>query len=265
MGVSRVRGHWIPVVRICNEETEAEAPIWEESTSVLVVLGRLRGRFGLRVEDFGDVFDEGAARPIDKLDGEDLIEVGGELVRYVDPVALVGSLESVFEDGGQLMSQNIATKQVKIVTFRIGSEVFGVDVIKVSEVLQLPVVTRVPRAPEFVEGLAEVREGVVPVIDMRKRFSVEIAPGSAGERLLVVDLDGVRVGLVVDVVPGVEAVANEDVSRPPEFFKGLAGRYLEGIAKKGDRLIVLLNLDEILSSAENIELNAALEDLGTRC
>ena len=51
------------------------------------------------------------------------------------------------------------------------------------------------------------------------------------------------------------------MSRPPEFFKGLAGRYLEGIAKKGDRLIVLLNLDEILSSAEKIELNAALEDL----
>ncbi len=75
------------------------------------------------------------------------------------------------------------------------------------------------------------------------------------------EVDERAVGLVVDDVPGVADLDAESISTPPEFFKGLAGRYLDGIAKLEDRLIILLNLNEILSSAEKIELNAVVEQI----
>ena len=193
-----------------------------------------------------------------------MLEIGSELIRYVDPASLLTSNAQVLGDGGggQLMAENWAqTEQMKIVVFRIGEEEFGVDVMKVFEVLQRPAVRTVPKAPDFVEGIAEVRTAVVPVIDMRKRFNVPHGDASAPERLLVVEVGEHRIGLVVDAVPGVVKLESDSISPPPEYFKGLAARYMEGIARKLERLIILLNLEEILSSTEKIELDAVVAEL----
>ncbi len=282
IGVSRVRGRWIPVVVLpgqCDDDERSEdggaegarararatatAGAGEGAGAVLVVLGWARARLGLRVEGFGEVLDSSASAGLERS-ADGLLEIGSELIRYVDPASLLTSNAQVLGDGGggQLMAENWAqTEQMKIVVFRIGEEEFGVDVMKVFEVLQRPAVRTVPKAPDFVEGIAEVRTAVVPVIDMRKRFNVPHGDASAPERLLVVEVGEHRIGLVVDAVPGVVKLESDSISPPPEYFKGLAARYMEGIARKLERLIILLNLEEILSSTEKIELDAVVAEL----
>ncbi|MEE8520588.1 MAG: chemotaxis protein CheW [Gemmatimonadota bacterium] len=270
IGVSRVRGRWIPVVVLpgqCDDDERSEDEGAEGARAgagaVLVVLGWARARLGLRVEGFGEVLDSSASAGLERS-ADGLLEIGSELIRYVDPASLLTSNAQVLGDGGggQLMAENWAqTEQMKIVVFRIGEEEFGVDVMKVFEVLQRPAVRTVPKAPDFVEGIAEVRTAVVPVIDMRKRFNVPHGDASAPERLLVVEVGEHRIGLVVDAVPGVVKLESDSISPPPEYFKGLAARYMGGIARKLERLIILLNLEEILSSTEKIELDAVVAEL----
>ncbi len=271
IGVSRVRGRWIPVVVLpgqCDDDERSEDGGAEGAGAagagaVLVVLGWARARLGLRVEGFGEVLDSRASAGLERS-ADGLLEIGSELIRYVDPASLLTSNAQVLGDGGggQLMAENWAqTEQMKIVVFRIGEEEFGVDVMKVFEVLQRPAVRTVPKAPDFVEGIAEVRTAVVPVIDMRKRFNVPHGDASAPERLLVVEVGEHRIGLVVDAVPGVVKLESDSISPPPEYFKGLAARYMGGIARKLERLIILLNLEEILSSTEKIELDAVVAEL----
>jgi purine-binding chemotaxis protein CheW len=148
---------------------------------------------------------------------------------------------------------------LQLIAFRIGGEEFGIDVMKVERVLKTPEIRSVPQSPEFVEGVVSVQEDVVPVIDMRKRFSVPQSEWAVPGALLVARIAADRVALVVDEVPGVARPSVESLSPAPEFFKGLAGRYLDGIAQEADRLIVLLNLDEILGSQERIALGEMIE------
>ena len=264
IGVSRVRGRWIPVVVLPGQQDDDERSEDEGAEgAVLVVVGWARARLGLRVQGLGEVVDSSASAGLERS-ADGLLEIGSELIRYVDPASLLTSNAQVLGDGGggQLMAENRAqTEQLKIVVFRIGEEEFGVDVMKVFEVLQRPAVRTVPKAPDFVEGIAEVRTAVVPVIDMRKRFNVPHGDASAPERLLVVEVGEHRIGLVVDAVPGVMKLESDSISPPPEYFKGLAARYMEGIARKLERLIILLNLEEILSSTEKIELDAVVAEL----
>jgi purine-binding chemotaxis protein CheW len=141
----------------------------------------------------------------------------------------------------------------------VGGEDFGIDVGKVQRVLKVPELRTVPDAPDFVEGLMSEGESVLPVIDLRKRFSLTIDDAAGAARLVTVDSAGSPVGLVVDEVPGVVKVTLNSVAPAPDFFRGLASRYLHGIVDLQGRLVILLDLDEILSSTERIELEQMMD------
>jgi purine-binding chemotaxis protein CheW len=259
--LARVRGRWVPVLELADAVATAGRPEDTGAAPLLVVLGRDRDRLALRVERFEGLV-EVDERARDRAASDELIEHRGELIRYIDPEALLGSRGSRIweeEGGGSMEDVRAETEPVQVVAFRVGGEEFGVDVMKVTRVLKVPKVRPVPRSPEFVEGVVAVEGAVVPVIDMRERFSVPAAARASQGALLVVDLAGTQVGLVVDAVPGVVSLPPDAVSPAPEFFKGLAGRYLQGIAERGGRMIVLLDLDEVLTSKERIALNEMLE------
>lgn len=253
--LARVRGRWLPIAEL--EGVRSHGRLADEA-AMLLVLGRGRGRIGLLVDELGEVIPESAASA---GRAEGMIEVEGEMIRLVDGEVLLASSGKLFEEGEELMdTDHTAAEPRRIVAFRVGGEEFGLDVMNVLEVLRVPVVREVPRAPEFVEGLVDVRDAVIPVIDVRARFGVPGREGGGGEeRLLVSEGTHGRVGLVVDDVAGVVALPEGAISSPPDFFKGLAGRYLKGIARSGDRLIILLDIDEILSSQERIELKRMLD------
>lgn len=142
--------------------------------------------------------------------------------------------------------------QVQLVTFRLGAEEFGLDVFAVHEILRHQAPTPVPRAPGFVEGVIDVRGTLVPVIDMRRRF--ELSDHSVGEetRIMVVQFGEERLGLVVDAVTEVLRVPETAVSEPPRYFRGLAAEFVRGIVRLEGRLVILVDIERILSSQERI-------------
>jgi purine-binding chemotaxis protein CheW len=158
-----------------------------------------------------------------------------------------------------------AVPQVQLVTFRVGGEEFGLDVFAVHEILRHQEVTPVPRAPAFVEGVLDVRGTLVPVVDLRRRFEVP-DPGTDEEtRIVLVQFGEERLGLVVDAVTEVLRTAETSISAPPAYIRGLAAEFVRGIVRLPDRLVILLDLDRILSSEERIALEQAdLASVGER-
>ncbi len=257
--LANVRDRWVPVVDLVKAIPGAPEVDPDAENSVLLVLGRDRARLALRVEAFDGVVGLSESVAYERR-MDDLIELNGELVHFVDPAALLASGALLEGEGGSMEEKSTAAEPLQLVAFRVGGEEFGLEVMKVKRVLKVPELRTVPTAPEFVEGVVSVADAVVPVIDMRKRFGVAAGPG--GGQLLVVEAANSTVGLVVDEVPGVTNIAEDAVSPAPDFFKGLAGRYLEGIAEDEGRLIILLNLEEILSSKERIALEKMLQAKG---
>lgn len=150
-----------------------------------------------------------------------------------------------------------AVPEVQLVTFRVGGEEFGLDVFAVHEILRYGGVTPVPRAPEFVEGVLEVRRDVVPVVDLRRRFEVEAVGFDDDTRIVLVDYAGERLGLVVDAVTEVLRAPETAISAAPAYLRGLAAEFVRGIVRLPGRLVILLDLDRILSSQERIALQSA--------
>jgi purine-binding chemotaxis protein CheW len=144
--------------------------------------------------------------------------------------------------------------QVQFVTFRLGQEEFGLDVFSVHEILRHQEVTPVPRAPEFVEGVIDVRGTLVPVLDLRRRFELSQVPVDGGTRIVLVQFGGEWLGLVVDAVTEVLRVPETAVSAPPAYIKGLAAEFVRGIVRQEGRLVVLIDIDRILSTQERIAL-----------
>jgi purine-binding chemotaxis protein CheW len=259
VGLARVRDRWIPVVELASAIRGVPSLDPEARDALLLVLGRQQGQLGLRVQGPSEVV-EGSGTPLPRDRSEELLELDGEMVRYVDPAALVASrAELLGEKGEPMEDRHAAAEPLRVVRFQLGDEEFGVDVMNVFEVIPVPDVRPVPQAPEFVEGVVDVRDSIIPVIDMRKRFSLPERKAGDPSRLVIVAIGEARAGLVVDTVPGVVPLAESAVSPPPDFFRGLAGRYLEGLAKDDDRLIIMLNVGEILSSKERIALEKMVD------
>ena len=147
-----------------------------------------------------------------------------------------------------------AVPQVQLVTFRIGGEEFGLDVFQVHEILRHQEPTAMPKAPAFVEGVLDVRGTLVPVVDLRKRFEVHDLRYDEETRIVLVDFQGERLGLVVDEVTEVLRAPETAVTPPPSYVKGLAAEFIRGIVRLEGRLVVLLDLERILSSQERMQL-----------
>jgi purine-binding chemotaxis protein CheW len=260
LGLACVRDRWVPVIELVSAVPGAPRLDPDAESSVLLMLGRSGSQLGLRVEGFDSVVGlDGSVAYERRMD--DLIELNGELVHYVDPAALLASGAPLFwKEGGSMEENSVTAEPRQVVALRVGGEEFGVDVMKVKRVLKVPEIRVVPRAPDFVKGVVSVSGSVVPVIDMRKRFSAPVPVEEAPGALMIVEARDSLVGLVVDEVPGVVEIAEDAVSSAPDFFRGLAGRYLDGIAEEQGRLIILLNLDEVLSSKERIALEKMLKE-----
>src|ERR1035437_2816447 len=131
----------------------------------------------------------------------------------------------------------------QLVTFLLKDEEFGFDIMSVQEIIRLPKMAKVPRTPAYVDGIANLRGVVLPVIDMRTRFGMERAEETDRTRVLVVDIDGVKTGLRVDRVNQVTRVMRSEIEPPPAAIRGTTSDYLEGVVKldKGQRIVMALN------------------------
>lgn len=143
---------------------------------------------------------------------------------------------------------------LQLVTFHVGKEEFGVDILDVREINRLMDITRVPHAPEFVEGVINLRGQVIPVVDLRRRFRLAAAERDKNNRIVVVELTGKVVGFLVDSVSEVLRVPSSLVEPPPAIAGGIDSDYIRGVVKLEDRLLVLLDLQRLLNRSESKEL-----------
>jgi purine-binding chemotaxis protein CheW len=153
----------------------------------------------------------------------------------------------------------------KFIVFRLGSEEFGIDVDKAVEILRARKSKPVPDMPDFISGVITIRGEMIPIVDMRTRFSINPEPGK--ERNIIVRSGKEKVGLLVDDVQEIADFNDSEVMKPPIIFKGLKNKYLEGLGKRSsddqqERVIMLLNMENILSDEERIQLRKSKGQIG---
>ena len=151
-----------------------------------------------------------------------------------------------------------AKEVLQLVTFRLGNEEFSMDILKVQEIIRHMNLTRVPRTPDFVDGVINLRGRVIPVLDLRKRFGMAADEKTNETRIIVVDVDNSIVGLKVDAVSEVLRLPADTVEPPPLLVKGTESDYIKGVGKLEGRLIILLDVGKILSKTEKDALVGTL-------
>jgi purine-binding chemotaxis protein CheW len=144
----------------------------------------------------------------------------------------------------------------QLVAFLVGREEFGVDVMKVEGVISMVDITRMPRAPEFVEGIINLRGQIIPVVDLARRLGIEGNERSSTTRIVVVEAQDVKVGLIVDS-PEVIHIDPEDIEPSPALAAGdLETTFIRGVVKLEDRLLILLDADGVLTEEELGDIDA---------
>lgn len=139
---------------------------------------------------------------------------------------------------------------VQLVSFIIDEVEYGVDILAVHEILRLPEITRLPNVPRYIRGVINLRGNVIPVVDVRERFGLSKAKFTDLTRIIVVEIGEKLVGLLVDNVHQVVRIPDKDIDPPSDLIEGVSEDFIKGIGKLRDRLIVILNLGNILFSEE---------------
>ena len=140
--------------------------------------------------------------------------------------------------------------EVQVVTFTLGREEYAIDILQVQEIVMMTEITRMPRAPRFIEGIVNLRGQMIPIIDMRKRFDLPEAEHNSETRIIIVDIGHEIVGMVVDGVREVIRLPDSAISPPPPMIQGISAEYLKGIGQIGERLLIMLDLEKVLSADE---------------
>jgi purine-binding chemotaxis protein CheW len=141
-------------------------------------------------------------------------------------------------------------KDLQLVGFRIGNETFGVPINLVREIVRVPDISAVPDAPDYVEGVINLRGRIISVIDLRKRFGETKIESNRKNRILVTDIERRVVGLIVDAASEVLRVAPDDIEARPEIFGDNELKYVTGVGKLNGRLVILIDLTKILQKGE---------------
>ncbi len=150
--------------------------------------------------------------------------------------------------------------EIQLVSFLVGKEEFGADILMVQEIIRMQPITRVPNAPHFVEGVINLRGKVIPIVDLRKRLNVETDVDARKIRIIVVDVDGKITGFIVDAVSQVLRIPKHTIEPAPSIvIEGIDSEYITGVSKLNDKLLILLDFNKILSRRERQELNEVNE------
>jgi purine-binding chemotaxis protein CheW len=147
--------------------------------------------------------------------------------------------------------QKESQELLQLVSFNLGSEEFGIDILKVQEIIRLINITKIPNSPEFIEGVINLRGRVIPVISLRIKLGMQKIEYSNSTRIIVVEISNNIVGFVVDGVSEVLRIPANITEPPPSMVAGVDSEYITAVGKLEDRLLILLDLEKILALNEN--------------
>jgi purine-binding chemotaxis protein CheW len=154
-----------------------------------------------------------------------------------------------------VINQEEDTQKGKFLTFTLGNEGYGLEVKYVTEIIGVQEITEVPELPEYIRGIINLRGKIIPVMDVRLRFKKVFKEYNDRTCIVVVDIEDLSVGLIVDAVSEVISIHDEDVVLPPDLNKGFGNKYIKGIGKVGNEVILILDCNKLLNEdeTENLE------------
>jgi purine-binding chemotaxis protein CheW len=155
---------------------------------------------------------------------------------------------------------------VQLCAFLVGDDHFAVDIMPIKEIINTLPITRVPKAPPFIEGVIELRGAILPIVDLRKRFDLPAAPPTRATKFMIVALAGQGgerwiVGLIVDKVLEVLRIGRSEIQRPPAMAQGETDRFFAGACRHRDRIVMVIDLDALLTTGERQSLAGMAQGL----
>ena len=149
-----------------------------------------------------------------------------------------------------------SSKAGKYLTFGLNDEQYGLEILKVREIIGLMDITSVPRTPDYVKGVINLRGSVIPIVDLRLKFGMPEAEPTEQTCVIVVDVHGTEMGIIVDCVSEVLDIMGEQIEESPSFGASVNTDFILGMGKAGDKVTILLNICKVLSSEEVASISA---------
>lgn len=145
-----------------------------------------------------------------------------------------------------MSEKTYSNDEVQLVAFKLSKEEYGVSILHVQEIKRLTDITRVPYTPEFIKGVMNLRGSVLPVIDLKKRLGLVEEPYSEDTRIIIVKVDDISIGMIVDAVTEVLAIGPDHIEAPEAVVDGTENNFISGVGNLDNRLVIMLNLNEIV-------------------
>ena len=145
-------------------------------------------------------------------------------------------------------------KQIQLVTFQLGEELYGVDIMDVKEIVKVCAVRPIPNAPYYVEGIFNLRSEIIPVINLHKRFGIKKLANVDDEDFeggfVILDIDGMKVGIIIDRIARVVAIQKEEIKAPPQMISGIGTEYIQGVVRQDNAYLIMLDIRKIFNAKE---------------
>jgi len=152
-----------------------------------------------------------------------------------------------------------ADTKYQLVTFQLGEEHYGIDIMKVKEIHKVRNIRAIPNAPAYVEGIFNLRGSIIPLINLHKRFHLRRAELEEGEELLsgflIVDLGGKKLGIFIDKISRVVTIEKEKIQPPPQMLSGIGAEYIHGVSQEEDGYLIILDIDRLFDPKELQQIN----------
>lgn len=153
--------------------------------------------------------------------------------------------------GGNMAEQE---NQLQLVTFKLGNETYGIDIMDVKEIQRLQETRPIPNAPFYVEGIFKLRNDIIPVVNLHKRFHIKKAETSEEDAILsgiiILDIEGMRIGIIIDRVARVVTVDYDQIQPPPQILSGIGAEYIQGVVRQEEGYLIILNIRKLFSTKE---------------
>lgn len=149
------------------------------------------------------------------------------------------------------MQTAVHTEMLQLVTFKLAGQKYAVDILKVQEINNMKEITTIPNSPPFLEGAINLRGKVIPVLNLRVKFGLELNEAKDAAKIVIMDIRGVIMGLIVDAVSDVLRIQRDVVEPPPPVSSNVSTEFIAGIAKLEEGLVILLDIDRLLDDHEH--------------
>ncbi|MDR1862378.1 MAG: chemotaxis protein CheW [Treponema sp.] len=145
-------------------------------------------------------------------------------------------------------------KSQQLVTFQLGEELYGINIMDVKEIVRVQAIRVIPNAPAYVEGIFNLRSEIIPIINLHKRFHLKKAAASEEDELLsgfiILDIDGMKLGVIIDRVSRVVTIEKEEIQPPPQMVSGIGAEYIQGVVRQETGYLVILAIRDLFNPKE---------------